>query len=457
MAQYILHHQKIVSKLFKANPENFNIKILKIFSNKNDTLEYERQTIIENNAVESKNYFNKAIPSKRFSCAGIEKGTSQCRNIVLNKVERINTEEYSKNPLYTTIGIQNFYYIQFKGKKYIINNIKLLQKFCLEINATDSQIVRILKSNTPYIAKQKRFEHLNGLHGEILKYSEESLIFILDNIDYIYNPFDYDLYDIFDEMFVLKDWLKITKGKTRATIRSMKGYSHTEITKQKMRDNNGVKDKILFYKGDEIKYFYPYENIPEGYIQGYSPESLEKFSKAHKEQKFYHNPTTKECKRFKENEQPKNWIRGRVNFKNNIFNKINDKNYIQVLNVLNFEEKLMHINDYDYIHHKILVNGVNSKIEKYIMYYYDDMYLAKQELFKYIESKFKIPSKKFATIFRDKKISKSPRDKDIKKFKNIVESLDKMNIKTINLLDFKDRYIIINKRRENGRIIKSLR
>lgn len=110
---------------------------------------------------------------------------------------------------------------------------------------------------------------------------------------------------------------KINKNpeKIRKTAEKHRGMKRTDKTKMNISKavnsfyesggENGIKGKNCYYHYEtkELKYFGKDEIIPDGYKKG-NP----RLSK-----KCYYDPITLECKRFKENEQPSEWLLGNPN------------------------------------------------------------------------------------------------------------------------------------------------
>ena len=88
------------------------------------------------------------------------------------------------------------------------------------------------------------------------------------------------------------------------------GSTHSEETKQKMSDNNGVKGKICCHKDGKIDYFNENE-IPDGWEVGWTDEQRKQKSLYFSSTKWYNNG--KVNRRIKDGDLiPKGFIRGRL-------------------------------------------------------------------------------------------------------------------------------------------------
>ena len=142
------------------------------------------------------------------------------------------------------------------------------------------------------------------------------------------------------------------------------GYIHTDNTKIKM-SKNGIKDKKVYSKDNNLKYFSENEDIPEGYTKG-----NELLSGVKKEYGllWFSNKKEKISKRFEV--CPDGWVEGRL-YNHSGFSNINDKNMIACVDIITLEDVYIDSNEYC---KNLYLKRNNCKKYKYSVFMFNDLF-----------------------------------------------------------------------------------
>jgi hypothetical protein len=166
------------------------------------------------------------------------------------------------------------------------------------------------------------------------------------------------------------------------------GSSHKKETIERMKKNSGIRGKVVYenaYTGEK-KYFRPGEQPMEYFLHNFSKEYRHSVGNASRNKSWYHDPLTKEARRFGEEDNiPFGWLKGRGKDTNEGFQFVKER-MVQIIDLLEKKVTAILKEDFDSNRHS---DSQGRSAECSVVYVFDGYIFTKKTLIlKAMEEKY---------------------------------------------------------------------